>query len=66
MKVLHAPPAPKRWRDIWKRELEIATENKQNLHSPDYIEIKRPRRKKITVTKPKRKIKRKTINKKKR
>jgi hypothetical protein len=66
LEVLHAPPAPKRWKDIWRHELKIAKEEKQNLSTPDYSEIKRSRRRKTIIVKPKRKIKRKTSNKKKR
>jgi hypothetical protein len=62
LEVLQAPPAQKRWKNIWQHEFELAVEDKQNLLSPDYNEIKRQRkRKKITV-----KSKRKTKNGKKR
>jgi len=55
--VLQVPPAPKRWKTIWKHELESAIENKEELYSPDYSEIKRQRKKKPKIVKSKRKIK---------
>lgn len=55
--VLQVPPAPKRWKTIWKHELESAIENKEELYSPDYSEIKRQRKKKVKIVKSKRKIK---------
>jgi hypothetical protein len=60
---LQAPPAPKRFKDIWNKELELDIQNEQALFSPEYSEIKRRKRKKSTV-KPKRKIKKKVGKKK--
>ena len=57
LEVLRAPPAPKRFKNIWKHELELAVEDKQNLLSPDYNEIKRQRKRKKITVKPKRKTK---------
>lgn len=57
---LQEPPAPKRWKNIWKRELEFAVNNDQDLYSPDYNEIKRQRKKrKVVKLKTKRKIQKK-------
>lgn len=55
--VLQVPPAPKRWKTIWKHELESAIENDEELYSPDYSEIKRQRKKKVKIVKSKRKVK---------
>jgi hypothetical protein len=44
LKVLHAPPAHKRWEEIWKHELEVE-------------ESIRPRKRKKVVVKSKRKNK---------
>jgi hypothetical protein len=57
LEVLQAPPSPKRFKNIWKHELELAVEDKQNLLSPDYNEIKRQRKRKKITVKPKRKTK---------
>jgi hypothetical protein len=65
LEVLQAPPAPKRFQNIWRNELELAIENKQNLLPPDYNEIKRQRKRKKVTIKPKRKT-RKNKKKKKR
>jgi hypothetical protein len=54
---LEAPPAQKRWKNIWKHELEFAIEDKENLLPPDYNEINRQRKRKKVTVKPKRKIK---------
>lgn len=56
---LQEPPAPKRWKNIWRNELEDAVQNNQNLYSPDYNEIKRHRKRKKVIVKSKRKIRRK-------
>lgn len=58
LEELQAPPSPKRFKNIWKHELEIAVESKENLLSPDYNEIKRQRKRKKLTVKPKRKTKR--------
>ena len=55
--VLQAPPAPKRWKNIWKHELESAINENQDLLPPDYNDIKRQRKRKKPVIKSKRKIK---------
>jgi len=60
---LQAPPAPKRFKDIWNKELEFDIMNEKELFTPDYTEIKRRKRKKTTV-KPKRKIKKRAGKKK--
>jgi hypothetical protein len=57
LEELQAPPSPKRFKNIWKHELEIAVESKENLLSPDYNEIKRQRKRKKLTVKPKRKTK---------
>lgn len=57
LEELRAPPAPKRFTNIWKHELELAIEDKQNLLSPDYNEIKRQRKRKKITVKSKRKTK---------
>lgn len=57
LEVLQAPPAPKRWKNIWQNELKLAVENNQDLFPPDYNEIKRQRKRKSNIVKPKRKIK---------
>jgi len=59
LEMVEAPPAPKRWKNIWKHELEFAVKNKdeQDLFSPDYTEIKRQRKRKKIVVNPKRKTK---------
>lgn len=57
LEVLHAPPAPKRWKNIWKYELEHAIADHENLHSPDYNEVNRQRKRKKIVIKSKRKSK---------
>jgi hypothetical protein len=57
LEELRAPPAPKRFKNIWDHELELAVETKQNLLSPDYNEIKRQRKRKKITVKPKRKTK---------
>ena len=57
LEVLQAPPSPKRFKNIWKHELEIAVETKENLLSPDYNEIKRQRKRKKIMVKSKRKPK---------
>jgi hypothetical protein len=56
---LEAPPAKKRWTNIWKHELEFAIKDKENLLPPDYNEIKRQRKRKKVTVKPKRKTKKK-------
>lgn len=55
LKMLHAPPAPKRWKNIWKYELEHAIEDHEDLYSPD--EVKRQRKRKKIIVKSKRKCK---------
>lgn len=55
--VLEAPPAPKRWKSIWKHELELAVQENQDLFPPAYNEIKRQRKRKKVMVKPKRKTK---------
>ena len=57
LEVLEAPPSPKRFKNIWKHEFELAVEAKQNLTSPDYNEIKRQRKRKKITVKSKRKPK---------
>lgn len=57
LKMLHAPPAPKRWKNIWKYELEHAIEDHEDLYSPDYNEVKRQRKRKKIIVKSKRKCK---------
>lgn len=55
--VLEAPPAQKRWKNIWKHELELAVQDGQDLFPPGYNEIKRQRKRKKVTVKPKRKQK---------
>jgi hypothetical protein len=57
LKTLYAPPALKRWKNIWKHELEYAIEDHEDLPSPDYNEVKRQRKRKKVVVKSKRKPK---------
>jgi hypothetical protein len=59
LEVLQSPPAQKRFQNIWRNELELAIENKQNLLPPDYNEIKRQRKRKKVTVKSKRKTKKK-------
>ena len=59
LKVLEAPPAQKRWENIWKHEFKLAVQDHQNLPPPDYNEIKRQRKRKKVTVKPKRKTKKK-------
>lgn len=54
--TLH-PPAQKRFKDIWRKEIELASEEDRYLYSPDYLEIERQRKKRKSTMKPKRKSK---------
>lgn len=59
LEISQTPPTSKRWKNIWRHELEFAVKNKeeQDLFSPDYTEIKRQRKRKKVVVKSKRKTK---------